>query len=557
MLFTVVVHPAAAGQSAVDHHDRGAASVRVRVHDPAPLGDDGRRRRLLRVEDSPPRDRRVFSAIVFGLKAGLGFGGAIGGYLLDAYGYVPNAVQSERALHGIRLTASIYPAIGFAPVRRLPGFYRIDKPTRARDRRTTSRATRGIHAHPSSVGTMTHTTQHSPRCAAVLARRLADAGSATPRRRRTASSSGLKGAFRDAFMVGAALGARSSSPSATRRALALITPRVQLDHAGERAQVGARASAAGSVRLRSDRTRTSRSASGTGCSSSGTRSCGTARRRAGCSRTRRASRSRATTLLARMKDHIQTVVGRYKGRIKGWDVVNEALNEDGTLRQSPWHRIIGHDYIAKAFQFAHEADPRGGALLQRLQPRLPGEARRRRRASCSSLQAARRSRRRRRARRGTTSSTGRPSRRSTPASRMLARAGREGAHHGARRRRAAARRRETRPPTSRCAPAPRRASTRTRRGCPTPCSRRSREALRGPVRASTSTHRDVVDRVTFWGVADGDSWLNGWPVPRAHELSAAVRPAEQAEARLSACDGARAGPGAPADAVIPRARADA
>ena len=62
-------------------------------------------------------------------------------------------------------------------------------------------------------------------------------------------------------------------------------------------------------------------------------------------------------LLGRMKEHITTVVGRYKGRVKGWDVVNEALNEDGTLRQSPWFRIIGPDFIEKAFQFAHEADP--------------------------------------------------------------------------------------------------------------------------------------------------------------------------------------------------------
>jgi endo-1,4-beta-xylanase len=62
-------------------------------------------------------------------------------------------------------------------------------------------------------------------------------------------------------------------------------------------------------------------------------------------------------LLDRMRDHIHTVVGRYKGRIKGWDVVNEALNEDGTLRQSPWLKIIGEDYLIKAFQFAHEADP--------------------------------------------------------------------------------------------------------------------------------------------------------------------------------------------------------
>jgi endo-1,4-beta-xylanase len=63
------------------------------------------------------------------------------------------------------------------------------------------------------------------------------------------------------------------------------------------------------------------------------------------------------TLLGRMRDHIHAVVGRYKGRIKGWDVVNEALNEDGTLRQSPWMKIIGEDYLVRAFQFAHEADP--------------------------------------------------------------------------------------------------------------------------------------------------------------------------------------------------------
>lgn len=63
-------------------------------------------------------------------------------------------------------------------------------------------------------------------------------------------------------------------------------------------------------------------------------------------------------LLERMRYHILTVVGRYKGCIGGWDVVNEALNEDGTLRQTPWLKIIGEDYIAKAFEFAHEADPR-------------------------------------------------------------------------------------------------------------------------------------------------------------------------------------------------------
>jgi endo-1,4-beta-xylanase len=74
-------------------------------------------------------------------------------------------------------------------------------------------------------------------------------------------------------------------------------------------------------------------------------------------------------LLKRMRDHIHTVVGRYKGRIKSWDAVNEALNVDGSLRQTLWLKIAGKDYIAKAFQYAHEADPRG-ANLQRL---LAGE----------------------------------------------------------------------------------------------------------------------------------------------------------------------------------------
>jgi endo-1,4-beta-xylanase len=62
-------------------------------------------------------------------------------------------------------------------------------------------------------------------------------------------------------------------------------------------------------------------------------------------------------LLQRLHDHIRTVVGRYKGKVQSWDVVNEALNEDGTMRQSQWYQIIGDDYVVKAFQYAHEADP--------------------------------------------------------------------------------------------------------------------------------------------------------------------------------------------------------
>jgi len=63
------------------------------------------------------------------------------------------------------------------------------------------------------------------------------------------------------------------------------------------------------------------------------------------------------TLKARMREHIHAVVGRYKGRIHGWDVVNEAIEDDGSFRKSKFYQILGEDFIRLAFQYAHEADP--------------------------------------------------------------------------------------------------------------------------------------------------------------------------------------------------------
>jgi endo-1,4-beta-xylanase len=62
-------------------------------------------------------------------------------------------------------------------------------------------------------------------------------------------------------------------------------------------------------------------------------------------------------LKQRMKNHITTVVSRYKGRVKGWDVVNEAIMEDGSYRKSKFYEILGEEFIPLAFKYAQEADP--------------------------------------------------------------------------------------------------------------------------------------------------------------------------------------------------------
>ena len=62
-------------------------------------------------------------------------------------------------------------------------------------------------------------------------------------------------------------------------------------------------------------------------------------------------------LIERMKTHVQTVVKHFKGKVHGWDVVNEAILDDGRMRESYYYKIIGPEFIRMAFEFAHEADP--------------------------------------------------------------------------------------------------------------------------------------------------------------------------------------------------------
>ncbi|MGA2093605.1 MAG: endo-1,4-beta-xylanase [Sedimentisphaerales bacterium] len=63
------------------------------------------------------------------------------------------------------------------------------------------------------------------------------------------------------------------------------------------------------------------------------------------------------TLLNRIHEHIFKVMGRYKGKINAWQVINEPIGRDGRMRKTRWFEIIGEDYVQKAFEYAHEADP--------------------------------------------------------------------------------------------------------------------------------------------------------------------------------------------------------
>ena len=214
-------------------------------------------------------------------------------------------------------------------------------------------------------------------------------------------------------------------------------------------------------------------------------------------------------LLARMKDHINTVVGRYKGRIKGWDVVNEALNEDGTLRETPWMKIIGPDYLQKAFEYAHEADPaaelyyndynldypakRDGAvrLVKSLLDRgIPVHAI----GSQEHLKLT------------------------TPTAIQVDSAIRAFAAIGVKVNVTEldidllppATRNTGADVSMRAGPAPN--LNPYTAGLPdsmqVKLARRYEDLFRVYL-----ANKDAIDRVTFWGVADGDSWLNGWPVP--------------------------------------------
>ncbi|MCE1157041.1 MAG: endo-1,4-beta-xylanase [Bacteroidales bacterium] len=80
-------------------------------------------------------------------------------------------------------------------------------------------------------------------------------------------------------------------------------------------------------------------------------------------------------LIDRMRNHIHTVVGRYKGKVHGWDVVNEAILDNGDWRKSKFYTIIGEEFVELAFRFAREADPGAELYYNDYNMAMPGKRR--------------------------------------------------------------------------------------------------------------------------------------------------------------------------------------
>ena len=225
------------------------------------------------------------------------------------------------------------------------------------------------------------------------------------------------------------------------------------------------------------------------------------------------------TALARIKEHINAVVGRYKGRIKGWDVVNEAIDDNGKLRSGPvgapgqrgepWHTAIGDDYIQKAFEFAHAADPDAELYYNDFNEWHPAKI-----EAISQLVKSLKAKGVRIDGIGLQGHWGMDYPKLEEIDHMLTEYGKLGVklmiteldinllpqpdprQRGADITRNAKFKKELDPYAD---------------GLPDDVQR-ALTARYAEIFAMFHKHRDKIDRVTFWGVHDGHSWLNNWPI---------------------------------------------
>jgi len=255
------------------------------------------------------------------------------------------------------------------------------------------------------------------------------------------------------------------------------------------------------------RTNSPLSAPSTVCSWSATRWSGTSRRPLVFEGAHGAALD-PELLLSRLRTHIRTVVGRYRGRVHAWDVVNEAFEDDGTWRKTPWYTTLGGEFVAKAFEFAHEADP--DAQLYYNDYNLWKMPKCRAAVRLVKSLGERGIRIGRRGRAGALGAGGPRNRRDRTRGRRTRQDRRAGHVHGVGHR-----------------PLPRPeeligadVSKRVERtaeldpyadGLPEGVQQRLAQRY-GDVFDMFVKHR-AVSRVTFWNVTDADTWLNNWPVP--------------------------------------------
>ena len=226
------------------------------------------------------------------------------------------------------------------------------------------------------------------------------------------------------------------------------------------------------------------------------------------------------TALVRIKSHIGAVVGRYKGRIDGWDVVNEAIDDEGKLRTGPvgawprrgepWHAAIGDDYIEQAFRFAHAADPDAELYYNDFNEWYPAKIK-----AISKLVTGLKTKGVRIDGLGLQGHWGMDYPELAEIDHMLTEYGKLGVKLMITELDVS-----VLPPPDRSTDAD---ITRRARGDAAgnpypnelPADKQQELAERyAAIFKIFLKHRDEIDRVTFWGVHDGQSWRNGWPVRR-------------------------------------------